>query len=67
MVSHEGFPVICNRWWLYINRISVFAGKPRAHTSGGVLHTVAVMGYDTKKGDKLMREKRNGVRKLTIK
>jgi hypothetical protein len=50
-----------------MNRISVFAGKPRAHTSGGVLHTAAVMGYDTKKGDKLMREKRNGVRKLTIK
>jgi hypothetical protein len=38
-----------------------------AYISGGVLHTVAVMGYNTKKGEKLMRDRRNGVRKLTIK
>jgi hypothetical protein len=44
MVSHEGFPVICNKWWLYMNRIRVLAGKSMAHTSGGVLHTAAVMG-----------------------
>ena len=46
IVSHEGFPVICNKWWLCMKRIRVFAGKSVAHTSGGVLHTAAVMGYN---------------------
>jgi hypothetical protein len=51
-----------------MNRISVFAGKSMAHTSsGGVLQTAVVMGYNTEKGEKLMRERGNWVRKLTIK
>ena len=52
---------------MYMNRISVFAGKSMTHTSGGVLHTAAVMGYNTKKGEILMRDRRNRIRKLTIK
>jgi hypothetical protein len=50
-----------------MNRISVFAGKSMAHTSGEVLHAAAVMGYNTKKGENLMGDRRNEIRKLTIK
>ena len=46
---------------------ATFAGKSVAYTSGGVLlHTTAIMGYNTIKGEELMRDGRNGDSKLTI-
>ena len=37
--------MICKKSWLYRKRIRVLAGKLVTVTSGGVLHTAAVMGY----------------------
>jgi len=64
IVSHEGFPVICNKWWLCMKRIRVLAGKSVAHTSGGVLHTAAVMGYNDRLNTttKKRRKRRHTIR-----
>ena len=59
-VSHGGFPVICIMWWVCMNRISLFIGKSMENASGGLLHNAAAMGYNTKKGEKLMENRRNG-------
>jgi hypothetical protein len=46
IVNHLGFPMIWSKWWLYMNLISVRAGKSRAHVSGGVDQIAAVIGYE---------------------
>ena len=51
-----------------MKRIRVLAGKSMAHTSGEVLHTAAVMGYNTKSTETNERRERiNRDREHTIK
>ena len=44
MVSHAGREVIWRRWWLYMNLMSVRAGKLRLQELGFVLQIAAVIG-----------------------